>query len=65
MIIGNLVKDEYVFPIEFWENYGFVCPKLITTNGDIFVIKNLIKEYKENGFNFIKTENYDSTLGEL
>ena len=69
--ILGLIQENYddkfrEIPIEFWAGYGYVCPGLGTTNGDLFrsvnLIENKLKD-QESIKNEIKNYSLKITIG--
>ncbi len=46
VLIGTLVSPTGKrHPVEAWENYGVVCPSMVTSNGDARVVARCVVEY--------------------
>jgi hypothetical protein len=42
VIIGILSSEKFSHSIELWPNYGIVCPSVVTCNGNIFILAEVV-----------------------
>lgn len=59
MILGHLTMGEHTYAVQYWIGYGFVCPDLVTTNGECWVIYQMVERYLEDGFSWYSTFHID------
>lgn len=52
MIIGYIKREDDTKAIMYWDNYGIVCPSLLTSNGNIQMVADAIKFAIKKGYNY-------------